>query len=532
MRRPLPLLASLVILGLAPAARALNQPDGTPIPQGNGLQGLFVSRGEAIDALADAQVVPETFIPACSLTFEVLQRNAGYQNAFGWYNVTGSAPAIGDLHEFLKCSDGVGTVKPFPSIKNDPAYLGGEIGFYEGVIDNCGPNSGPNDYLYVFYSEKKYNPDGNQANPYIHLLTYNSTVTQNAFYFGWEDLISGGDNDFDDLTTFVTGISCAGGGGKCQTGAPGVCADGTLQCQSGQLVCVGLTGPSDEKCDGFDNDCDGEVDDGDLCAAGEVCDNGNCVPECGGEFPCPPGEACDEAKGLCVHPDCVGKTCPEGTKCVQGECKDPCGDVVCPQGQACIAGNCIDPCGAITCDDNQVCVEGACVDKCQCAGCPAQNECQADGICIPTACLNVDCPPGQYCAADGTCADACEGVVCPEGQICAEGQCAPDPNASGSGGAGGGGIGGDFTVGGGGGFGPATGGMGGASAGGASSGGSGGSGGSGPGGSGGSCGCRAAGDGASGAGAAAALGLLLSLGRRLRRRRRGGPSTGGTTGEG
>ncbi len=521
MRRSFALLASLFVLGAAPAALALNQPDGTPIPQGNGLQGLFNQRGEAIDALADAQIVPETFIPACSLTFEVLQRNAGYQNAFGWYNVTGSAPGIGDLHEFLKCSDGVGTIKPFPNIKNDPAYLGGEIGFYEGVIDNCGPGSGPNDYLYVFYSEGEYNPDSSQANPYVHLLIYNSTVTPNAFYFGWEDLISGGDNDFDDLTTFVTGISCAGGGGKCQTGNPGVCADGTQQCQNGVLECLPLSGPSNETCDGFDNDCNGLVDDGDICPAGEVCDNGNCVPECGGEFPCPPGQECDDAKGLCVDPDCVGKTCMEGTTCIKGICQDPCSGVVCPQAQACIAGNCIDPCGAITCDDNQVCVAGACIDKCQCAGCPAQNQCQPSGICIHDACVNVTCPAGQYCVADGTCADACEGVVCPAGQICAEGQCADDPNPTGSGGTGGGsGVGGEFSVGGGG---SGTGGGSGGGTGAMGGGGSGGSGGSGGGsGSSGGCGCRTAGDEGSGLGgvAAAAFAALLGLGARRRRSRR------------
>lgn len=516
MRRPISFFAFALAAALAPDALALSQPDGTPIPQGNGLQGLFAQRGEAIDALADAQNVPETFIPACSLTFEVLQRNAGYQNAFGWYNVTGSAPALSDLHEFLKCSDGVGTIKPFPNIKNDPAYLGGEIGFYEGVINNCGPNSGPADYLYVFYSEKNYNPDGNQANPYNHLLIYNSTVTANAFYFGWEDLISGGDNDFDDLTTFVTGISCAGGGGACQTGLPGVCAEGTLQCQNGQLTCVGLTGPSNEKCDGFDNDCNGLVDDGDLCAANEVCDNGVCVPECGGEFPCPPDKECDEPKGLCVDPECVGVTCGEGTKCVKGVCKDPCNGVVCPIGQACIAGACIDPCGAITCDDDQVCVAGACIEKCQCAGCAAQNQCQPDGICIPDACVGVTCPVGQYCIADGTCADACNGVVCPEGQFCAEGQCAPDPNSTGSGGSGGSsGVGGDIGVGGGGSSG-GPGGMGGTAGSGGTGSGEGGSGGGQ--GSGGSCGCRAAGDGAAGLGALAAL-AALAFGAARRRQR-------------
>jgi MYXO-CTERM domain-containing protein len=397
---------------------------------------MFASRGEAIDALADAQVVPETFVPSCALTFEVLQRNAGYQNAFGWYNVTGSAPTIAELHEFLKCSDPIGTIKPLPNIKNDPAYLGGEIGFYEGVVaSGCTPNSGPQDYAYVFYSEAKYNPDGNQANPYIHLLIYNSTVTQDAFYFGWEDLIQGGDNDFDDLTTFVTGISCAGSGGACQTGQLGICGEGTMQCQNGVLTCLPSNAASGEKCDGLDNDCDGAVDNGNLCAANEVCDKGTCVPSCGsGEFTCSPGTVCNPA-GYCVDPACLDVACPEGSKCVSGQCVAPCDGVVCPYGQVCRVGACVDPCSSIVCDPEQVCVAGACLETCQCAGCAAASTCQADGTCQPDACMGVMCAAGEYCAADGSCVDACAGAVCPKGEQCVGGQCVPamDPGSGGNG---------------------------------------------------------------------------------------------------
>lgn len=425
---------SLALLLSTSVASALDQPNGTPIPQGNGLQGLFTARGEAINALQDAAAVPETFQPSCSLTFTVLQRNAGYQNAFGWYNVTGSVPPLSDLHEFIKCSDPLNSVNPLPNIKQDPAYLGGEIGFYEGVVTSgCNASTGPANYAYVFYSQKALNPDGNQANPYVHLLVYNSTVTPNAFYFGWEDLLSGGDNDFDDLTTFVTGITCSGGGGACQTGQPGVCADGTQQCQNGMLACVQSVMPTAEKCDGFDNDCNALVDDGDLCAQGEVCDNGNCVPTCSnGEFQCPSGTVCDVPKGLCVTPACSGVSCPDGSKCVMGDCVQPCTGAVCPSGQTCIAGSCVDPCTVIQCDDSQVCSAGACIDKCACAGCAAGNDCQPSGLCSPTACAGVTCPPGATCQLDGTCKDGCDGVTCPAGQVCTEGQCVIDPGTTSS----------------------------------------------------------------------------------------------------
>ena len=515
-------LACLAPLSFAPPALALTQPDGTPIPQGAGLQNMFASRGEGINALADAQTVPETFVPSCALTFEVLQRNAGYQNAFGWYNVTGVAPTIAELHEFLKCSDPIGTIKPLPNIKNDPAYLGGEIGFYEGVVaSGCTPNSGPQDYAYVFYSESKYNPDVNQANPYIHLLIYNSTVTPKAFYFGWEDLIQGGDNDFDDLTTFVTGISCSGGGGACQTGQLGICGEGTNQCQNGVLTCVPSSAAAGEKCDGLDNDCDGVADNGDLCAAKEVCDKGTCVPSCGsGEFTCPPETVCNPA-GYCVDPACLDVACPEGKKCVSGQCVGPCDGVTCPYGQVCRVGACVDPCSSIACDPEQVCVAGACVETCQCAGCAAGSTCQPDGKCQPDACIGVMCAPGEYCAADGSCVDACMGAVCPTGEQCVAGQCVPamDPGTGGSGPSTGTfvGSGGGLETGAGGGRGGGGGGVGGAN-------GSGAGGAPGTPGAEGGCGCRVPGadGGASRALTAGIVAGILALGAALRRGRRRG----------
>jgi hypothetical protein len=338
------LTLATLLLGAAPAF-ALSQPDGTTIPAGNGLQGLFTARGEAIDALAQASTTPETFKPSCALTFEVLQRNAGYQNSFGWYNVTGSKPSVAELHEFLTCNDGVGVVKTL-DIKNDPAYLGGEVAFYQAT-GGCATLA---NYDYLFFSEPAWNPDGNAANPFIHLLIYNSTVTAKAFYFGWEDLLSGGDNDFDDLTTFVTGITCSGGGGACQTGLPGICGPGTMQCQSGVLTCVQTSQPGSEVCNGVDDDCNGPVDEGDdICPNDTVCDQGSCVPKCNNdEFPCPSDKVCSP-KGLCVDSECLDTNCPAGTKCDKGQCVAPCDGVVCPHGQVCVVGACIDPCAAITC---------------------------------------------------------------------------------------------------------------------------------------------------------------------------------------
>ncbi|RYE76983.1 MAG: hypothetical protein EOO74_07600, partial [Myxococcales bacterium] len=72
-----------------------------------------------------------------------------------------------------------------------------------------------------------------------------------------------------------------GGAQNCNTGKQGVCSAGTTACTGGDIVCNQNVQPSAEICDGFDNDCNGVVDNGNpggggncntgepgLCAAG------------------------------------------------------------------------------------------------------------------------------------------------------------------------------------------------------------------------------------------------------------------------
>ena len=63
-----------------------------------------------------------------------------------------------------------------------------------------------------------------------------------------------------------------GGGASCNTGKNGVCAVGVTDCQNGQLGCTQVNQPSAETCDGKDNDCNGSIDDNITSVA---CNSGN-----------------------------------------------------------------------------------------------------------------------------------------------------------------------------------------------------------------------------------------------------------------
>jgi MYXO-CTERM domain-containing protein len=436
---------SLSLLLCRAAAAQVIEPNGTAVPAPTtdpiSLQQYFTSQNENINAVKDAAVSPAVFLPLCDFQATLVLQQSQAMAGLAWYNVPTSPTAAPIVYPVGTPPLTVGATVTSSDIRSDPNYANGLIGF--ALTRNNGTGT---PYLPVYYSEYMRNVDctGCTMPGYWKMaLSYQSTVTANAYYLAWEDWPGadqsswqGNDGDFNDQVFKFTGVTCNGGGVPCNTGMQGVCSLGVTQCQGdGTIVCKPTVTASPEKCDNLDNDCNGQVDDGTgLCPGTEVCMQGTCTGACGTqEFACQPNWECQD--GLCVDPKCVGVTCEVGQICRAGTCVGGCDGVTCPLGQECQLGVCIDPCATVTCNGS-VCDHGACVTVCSCQPCGAGQVCTNDGHCVDTGCDVLTCGAGQVCQA-GACIDACTGAVCPGGADCHNGVCdmpSTGQNTSGTGG--------------------------------------------------------------------------------------------------
>ena len=172
--------------------------------------------------------------------------------------------------------------------------------------------------------------------------------------------VNGNDLDYEDFLFRFTGVACVGAGQSCTVATEqGACQIGVTECDAaGKIFCKSVVkaGVNKETCDGVDNDCNGQVDDGATCPIGQLCSKGRCSDPCGSEALCPVGQECQ--LGRCIDSACVGKTCAANQVCRGGSCVSPCDGIKCPSPYICSGGLCIDPCVGVSCGQGKICHTG------------------------------------------------------------------------------------------------------------------------------------------------------------------------------
>src|SRR5262249_7932351 len=153
-----------------------NEPNELSVPLDSGdevqLYTLFNDLGDPVDWKADAHPTPNAFSPLCGFTAKFVLNEASLKFGLAWHNETGKKPACTDLHKLIRADSMVGTTFTGTSIKNDPAYAGGLVGFaliggethytnsaYDNVCTACKPQG-----------------------PWVTALMYPSKNTLNAYY--------------------------------------------------------------------------------------------------------------------------------------------------------------------------------------------------------------------------------------------------------------------------------------------------------------------------------------------------------------
>jgi len=254
------------------------------------------------------------------------------------------------------------------------------------------------------------------------------TRSDNCYY--QVDDLDGLSDALDAIAVSVTEEVCDGLDNNCDgdideglsRGCSSACGLGHETCVDGLWTGCDAPEPETEVCDGVDNDCDGDIDPDCECVDGETRTCGTNVGECtAGTQQCVDGmwRGCDGEVG--PHPEvcdgldnnCDGTIDP-GCACVEGESR-ACGtdEGECTMGtQSCVDGV-WSACDGATGATDEVCdgvdndCDGILDEGCQCI----------DGETQPCGSGEGECSEGTQLCVDGRWA-SCDGAVRPADEVC------------------------------------------------------------------------------------------------------------------